>query len=65
MQIDEKLKDQLEALRRLPQNRLTFDGKNKSGKDKSAKCDVKGKGNNGYGNGGNDGSPNGKQDRTR
>lgn len=31
MQIDEKLEDQLEALRRLPQNRLIFDGRNKSG----------------------------------
>ena len=31
MQIDEKLEDQLEALRRLPQNQLAFDGKQKSG----------------------------------
>jgi hypothetical protein len=40
-------------------------GKDKSDKsDKSAKCKDK-KGNNGFGNGGHDGSPNGKQDRTR
>lgn len=31
MQIDEKLEDQLEALRRVPQNQLTFDGRQKSG----------------------------------
>jgi hypothetical protein len=31
MQIDEKLEDQLEALRRLPQNALRFDGRNKAG----------------------------------
>jgi hypothetical protein len=33
--------------------------------DKSEKCGSSKKGNNGYGNGGRDGSPNGKQDRTR
>jgi hypothetical protein len=31
MQIDEKLDDQLEALRRLPENMLKFDGKEKRG----------------------------------
>lgn len=31
MQIDEKLEDQLEALRRVPQNALRFDGRNKAG----------------------------------
>lgn len=31
MQIDEKLEDQLEALRRLPQNALRVEGKNKAG----------------------------------
>jgi hypothetical protein len=33
--------------------------------DKSSKKSSKKKGNNGYGNGGRDGSPNGKQDKTR
>ena len=31
MQIDEKLEDQLEALRRLPENALRFDGRQRSG----------------------------------
>jgi hypothetical protein len=31
MQIDEKLEDQIEALRRLPQNVLTFEGRQKHG----------------------------------